>query len=1446
VKNVYDGTGALYDWASDIEVAANGDLYAAFGVFSEGRVFKSTDGGTVWSDLSTNVGVSTAQRIELACAPSNSSVVYAVASLSGASTDNDVAWVKRSTDGGTTWASLSIPVLADDNSTHFTRGQSWYDLILKVHPTNPDLVIAGGIDLHRTVNGTAGTAVSPTTTWTGISHWYGGFSKPYVHADQHAIEFRPGSLSEVAFGNDGGVHYSTNAGNSAATPTFSQKNNGYNVTQFYSVSGSNVSASNQFLAGSQDNGTQIFYTPQLNLTTTASGGDGGFCHIDQLDPDIQISSYTYNSFNRSLDGGRSFTKFVDQAGGHFINPSAYDSQRKILYSAGNSNVLKRFSGIDATVTATDIGISVGSSKITALKVSPYNDVLFAGIQNGRVYKISNPSGAGPTLTRIDQGTLPITSTGWISSIDVGANDNQILVTFSNYGVTSVWETTDGGTNWYSKEGDLPDMPIRWAIYNPNNRNRVMAATELGVWTTDNFGTGTNGSPAWGPSNTNLAHTRCDMLYFRPADGMVSVATHGRGMYTTDAFVTSSSADFTVSSTSSCTGSLTVNFTDNSAAPNNSWAWDVDDNGTTDYTTQNPTHTYSSPGVYSVRLTVNGGASSMVRESLIVVGSSEPSLSASCNISSDLNTGNVYDIGIYRFAIGNLDKTTSHNDGPYNNYACTDAVVLNLGTAYDVTIRNGKSYNEAANVYIDYNDDGSFNETNEKVATFALGKDERTVAFTTPTTGVNLRKGLRMRVTSKYSSAPTSSCDQGEYSQIEDYTVYFDPEFTWTGAVSTAWALAGNWSPEAVPGANDHVVVPDAASNRDPVLGANTTVGNLTVASGAKIGLNGNTLTVSGVISGTGTLVGSASSSLAVSGVSGTVYFDPTTPGTTNLLQNLTLSGSGTTVLGNALNITGGSAPGTLTVGGTAQLQTGGYLVLKSNSTGTAMVGAITSTATNPVSGNVTVERYIPAGRKWRLLTAPLKGSTDNSVFYNWQRNGSSNGSEGVTIWGPPGGTGIATGPAGSLLYYDNSWQQVTNTTTAQLFNSTTNNSYALFVTGPYGSSNISSGSAATTLSATGSLITGTHIKSISSNPGLNQYFLVGNPYASPLDPTKILLTNTENLTNTFWMWDASAGAGFGYGVGTYVAFNRSPTPAYSIPDGTNGYSSSPMTHIQSGQAFFVQAANAGANTTITFEEADKSTTQGGGMFGPTSSSTPDETSLMRIALQQASDSGRMRNLDGAVAFFYEDANPKVDWMDGTKFMNGTENLFFTRTGTSLTFEHRPMPKGRDTLFIRITNMRPTAYRLSVEGRRLGRPGDMAVLVDRYTGRNTPLDLDGTVTLDFGCNSDSASTGDRFMVLLTPKPASSGATTEPGGPGVMKPYPNPVSGNSPVRVDIDRGGAPWDLRLLDATGRTVWTRRQVGGDAGRIEIDMSGLPSGVYRLVSTDANARTIVSKIVKQ
>jgi hypothetical protein len=89
-------------------------------------------------------------------------------------------------------------------------------------------------------------------------------------------------------------------------------------------------------------------------------------------------------------------------------------------------------------------------------------------------------------------------------------------------------SADAGKSWKNAEANLPDMPIRWGIFHPENARQVMLATETGIWSTENVFAQ---NVIWKPDNSGMANVRVDMLKFRKSDNTVLAATHGRGMFT---------------------------------------------------------------------------------------------------------------------------------------------------------------------------------------------------------------------------------------------------------------------------------------------------------------------------------------------------------------------------------------------------------------------------------------------------------------------------------------------------------------------------------------------------------------------------------------------------------------------------------------------------------------------------------------------------------------------------------------------------------------------------------------------------------------------------------------------------------------------------------------------------------------------------------------------------
>ncbi len=591
--------------AADIEVAADNRLWvgtttSSYGASDRGggRVLYS-DNGTSWT---ISHSVSGGERVELACAPGDANYVYALTEI-----NNQAGEIARTTNKGSSWTAVSEPVDADNGipNTDFTRGQAWYDLILAVDPNNANIVLAGGIDLFRSTDG--------GNNWAQISKWsnnnnLAGLSCALVHADQHAILFKPGSSSTTIFGTDGGVYHTSSLANAATSSVINARNNGYNVTQYYACAMHPTANTDYYLAGSQDNGTQQYNSAGMNSTVRATGGDGAYCFIDQTDPTYQATSYVYNSYWRSTSGGAFWGSFIqnDQTTGKFINPADYDDQQNVLYSARTSTTLNRISNFTGAYSIDNFSVSGMNSMASHLRVSPYttsSSTLFVGTDGGDLYKVTNAESNSPGSTNIGSNSFP---NGNISCVELGANENEILVTFSNYGVTSVWYTSNGGTTWVSKEGNLPDMPVRWALFNPNDRNEVILATEVGVWSTSGFNAA---SPAWSASNSGLANVRVDMLQIRDSDKQVIAATHGRGLFSSNAFGTSGAApiaDFSVSDSSICAGAQVI-FTDLSTNNPTSWNWAISPGtylfvNSTSATSQNPEIQFTAAGTYDISLT----------------------------------------------------------------------------------------------------------------------------------------------------------------------------------------------------------------------------------------------------------------------------------------------------------------------------------------------------------------------------------------------------------------------------------------------------------------------------------------------------------------------------------------------------------------------------------------------------------------------------------------------------------------------------------------------------------------------------------------------------------------------------------------------------------------------------------------------------------------------------
>lgn len=569
-------TGSEQYAVADLELSSTNRLYAA-----TQRNMNEKGAGIIWfSDNGTTWNVYTgfaqmvatmpgwfAGRTVVKHAPSNPSHVYAIFTRGFINPLNQlrdyVTELRQSVDAGATWSVIPLPPQSS------WANIPWHALSLAVDPTNENKIVIAALDIYI-LNNTQAQGITPLS-WLHASDWAAMYAlqdpalpdeekeaivKKYVHGDIHELNFFNGNPNDMLITTDGGVFLSNDMGVTIsnnpeapgqAMPTFRQLNNALNTTQYYYARLHPGKGVSKVVGGTQDNGC-LYVDNDSGEETMISGGDGGYCFWDSDHPELKISTVYGNGF--FIHRGNE-TFFTGPTNGLFVNPMDYDDESNLLYTnAATSsfgglypqlkgryidtleilNVNKYLQTNDHGLdTISFVKLNAGLTEaITAIKLSKHssglNKTAIIGTEKGKVFKVTGLPSAVQTV-RIDKVKLPI---GYISSVDIGADENSILVTISNFGMQSVWVTYDGGTNWKNLEHNLPDMPVRWGLFNPYDDKKVVIATEAGVWGLENTLL-TEGQ--WKSYNQGFPNTRVDMIDIRKSDSTILAVTHGHGLWT---------------------------------------------------------------------------------------------------------------------------------------------------------------------------------------------------------------------------------------------------------------------------------------------------------------------------------------------------------------------------------------------------------------------------------------------------------------------------------------------------------------------------------------------------------------------------------------------------------------------------------------------------------------------------------------------------------------------------------------------------------------------------------------------------------------------------------------------------------------------------------------------------------------------------------------------------
>lgn len=492
-------------------------------------LYKSTDGGETWSELTEGLPAGDKGRIAVAVAPSRPSVVYALV-------EAEKTALYRSDDTGLHWREV--------NASFNVAGRPFYFAYLVVDPKDFNTVYKPGFSL--TVSTDGGRSFSGSFAPGG-----GG-----VHSDHHALWINPKNPHEMLLGTDGGVYVSQDQAHHwrfvKALP----------ISQFYRVS-VDMEVPYNVYGGLQDNGSWM--GPSRGIAGIQNGdwrnvgyGDGFWTFRDPTDPDFVYSEHQGGKIARvrlstgsakdvqPLPGkGEPEYRFNWNAPIHlspnepgtlylgaqylFRSRDRGESWEKISPDLTTGDPAKQQQRKSGGLTV-DNSTAENHTTIYTIGESPRNGrVIWAGTDDGNL-QVTRDGGA--TWTNV-AGNLPgLPANTWVSHVEPSPHDEATaFATFDGHATGDmaprVYKTTDFGATWTSLAGEGIEGYAHVVRQDLENPDLLFLGTELGLWISIDGGT------RWARFTGNLPKVAVRDLAIHPREGDLVIATHGRGVYILD-------------------------------------------------------------------------------------------------------------------------------------------------------------------------------------------------------------------------------------------------------------------------------------------------------------------------------------------------------------------------------------------------------------------------------------------------------------------------------------------------------------------------------------------------------------------------------------------------------------------------------------------------------------------------------------------------------------------------------------------------------------------------------------------------------------------------------------------------------------------------------------------------------------------------------------------------
>ena len=425
-----------------------------------GGIYKSTDGGDNWTqNISPVIPIEKVGRISISAY--NENIIYTSISTID---KNNLLGVYKTIDGGMSWSKISP-------GEDIFGGQGWYDNVISVCPTDPDLVLLGGVTLWRTSDG--------GLNWKKIE-------TRDIHEDNHRIRWSEDG-NKVWVCSDGGMAFSKDKGE-----TWNTSLNWFPITQYVNF---DTDSEGRFIfGGSQDNGisgTDDYGTHWYQYLT----GDGGGVAINPDDPSLMFCTLGIDhdadwQFRRARTTNYGLNWDWKDNG---IDPSTewyhkirFEKFTGNVYNHTNSDVYWSWNNGESWIKLNETAFPVHRLLNLTISAWPSDNK-----RNSAVYaclKDTMPIKNGKILRVLDKGewwerSSNLPQRNWVHKVAVHPKSSDIayaLISGFRAG-DKIFKTNNRGMNWTNISGNLPNVPVADLIVHPSNDSILYIGTEFGCY-----------------------------------------------------------------------------------------------------------------------------------------------------------------------------------------------------------------------------------------------------------------------------------------------------------------------------------------------------------------------------------------------------------------------------------------------------------------------------------------------------------------------------------------------------------------------------------------------------------------------------------------------------------------------------------------------------------------------------------------------------------------------------------------------------------------------------------------------------------------------------------------------------------------------------------------------------------------------------------------------------